>query len=103
MNRAERRRLVARRVNGYMQQHNVGDPNTTRRERRSMARVLRKRVMKEAPPTALETAARTDQRIMEGGVIVAPRVIIPELEVQAQGVETGKQERRSPGGRIILP
>lgn len=107
MNRAELKRVVARRVNGYMQEHNIAHPNSTRQERREKERQLRKRVLKEAPRSALEAAGDLDRRLLSGSALVAPSVIRPELEMQVPGIDTSKAlligERKTSESGLILP
>lgn len=91
MNRQERKRIAAVATDVYLQQHNVGHPDSTRRQRRADRSLLRKRVLRESP-----------KHLFEKHSLVKPQIIVPEIEIQAEGIETGKQDKRSPSGRIIL-
>lgn len=96
MNRQAKKRIAALATDIFLQEHNIGHPEDSRRQRRENARLLRKRVLKETP------AANFEKHRIE-----KPRIIIPEVEIQAEGITDqktveGKQERRSESGRIIL-
>jgi hypothetical protein len=91
MNRHEKKRIAAIATDVFLQEAAIANPSMTRKERREAARLLRKRVLRESPAHLFEKHA-----------MVKPQIIVPEIQVQADGVETGAQEKRSPSGRIIL-
>jgi hypothetical protein len=92
VNRHEKKRIAAIATEVFLQEESIANPNLTRRERREKARVLRKRVLRESPA-----------HLFERHSVAKPQIIVPEIQIQAEGVETGAQDRRSPSGRIILP
>jgi len=93
MNRQEKKRITAIATDVFCQEHNINHPNSTRRERRAAEKALRKRVFRETPPRLFEK---------HSAQVIKPQVIVPQIRVEAAGVETGKQEKLSPGGIILL-
>jgi hypothetical protein len=92
VNRHEKKRVVAIATDVFLQEQAIASPNQSRKERRKAARLLRKRVLRESP-----------SHLFERHAVSKPQIIVPEIQIQAEGVETGAQERRSPSGRLILP
>src|SRR5579863_6297311 len=90
VNRHEKKRIAAIATEIFLQEESIANPDLTRRERREKARLLRKRVLRESPAHLFERKS-----------VAKPQIIVPEIEIQAEGLETGKQEKRSSSGRII--
>ncbi len=78
----------------FLQERAITEPNSTRAERRAAARLLRKRVLRESPAHLFEKH--------RAALVSRPQIIVPEIKIEAKGVETGKQEKLSPGGIILL-
>lgn len=91
MKRQERKRIAAQATDIWLQQHNIDHPGASRRERRANARLLQKRIVREVPHAQFEKH-----------VIVKPQIIVPEIDVQVEGLEIKGEQRRSESGRIIL-
>lgn len=91
VSRQHQRALARTAVKKYMADHRARYARLTRKERRAKEMDMLLHVLSETPKADFE------QHVIE-----RPRVIVPEVEVQAEGIPAMTSERRSPGG-IILP
>ena len=95
MNRQEKKRIINIATSVFLQEEAMKQATPpSRRERRQHERALRKRTLRESPASLYEKHS--------GPKVVKPSIIVPDLQVEAEGVDLGKQERRSPGGIILI-
>lgn len=91
VSRQHRREVARTAVKKYMTKNRARYAHLSRKERRAKELAMLVRVLAETPKAEFE------QHLIE-----QPRLIVPEVEVQAEGVPTFAGERRSPGGIILL-
>lgn len=86
--RQMRRALARKAAKIYVQKNRA---HLSRDERRELTRGLAAKAVRELPASEFEKH-----------MIDRPRIIVPEVEIQAEGLNLRGIERKSPGG-IILP
>lgn len=92
VSRQQRRALARKGAKLYVAKHGQQYGHLSRHERSDKEKQIAKRVFHEAPLSAFEKH-----------VVERPRIIVPEVEIQAEGIEMPEgTERRTPGGIIVI-